>query len=192
MRQCTFNLVLMIAAWQVSSASGSADDGGPIRLPAGVVDPTGATGYFLNEGGGIDAVDLPSGKRLWTRVEIGMPLFVAGDRLLLVGRLAGNPRCAILARYAIATNPCALRLRNACFAPSSIHPHTSIGPIRGKACTVIIAAVNSVWQSGQAWESRCTQLANFSRPSSVSRTITTSDTTGKSSQADRQRCRYKE
>ncbi len=49
-------------------------------LPFGVADDR--TGFFKNDKGGIDAVDLRSGKALWTAKVAGTPLAVAGPRLV--------------------------------------------------------------------------------------------------------------
>jgi len=49
-------------------------------FPGGVLDNTGRTAY-LASGGGIDAIDLTTGQRLWRTDRACEPMFVAGERL---------------------------------------------------------------------------------------------------------------
>lgn len=53
-----------------------------IVLPAGIADPTGHTGFFAGANGGIDAVELKTGKLLWQTHEAQVPLLVDGKYLL--------------------------------------------------------------------------------------------------------------
>jgi hypothetical protein len=53
-----------------------------IVLPAGIADPTGHTGFFASASGGIDAVELKTGKILWQTHEAQIPLLVDGNHLL--------------------------------------------------------------------------------------------------------------
>jgi hypothetical protein len=52
------------------------------RLPGGVADPKGKTGYVQAPGGGVEALDLASGKVLWQTSEVCKPLALAGDRII--------------------------------------------------------------------------------------------------------------
>lgn len=44
-----------------------------VFLPGGVAAPSGDTGYVANASGGIDAVDLATGRRLWTSADANLP-----------------------------------------------------------------------------------------------------------------------
>jgi hypothetical protein len=51
-------------------------------LPGGVADRDGKTGYVQAPAGGVEALDLASGKVLWQTAETCKPVALAGDRLL--------------------------------------------------------------------------------------------------------------
>jgi hypothetical protein len=51
-------------------------------LPQGLAEPTGHTGFFASADGGIEAIDLASGKVLWRTHEAQRPLLLDGDHLL--------------------------------------------------------------------------------------------------------------
>jgi len=54
----------------------------PVLMPGpGVADPAGKVGFFPSKTGGIDALDLASGKVLWTSKEANRPLLASRDRL---------------------------------------------------------------------------------------------------------------
>jgi hypothetical protein len=53
----------------------------PVLLPKGVADPSGHTGFVTNPSGGIDAINLTSGKLLWQVDPTQRPLIVKGNRL---------------------------------------------------------------------------------------------------------------
>jgi hypothetical protein len=53
-----------------------------VPLPAGIAEPSGSTGFFASTGGGIEAVDLATGKVLWQTNEAQRPLLVVGKHLL--------------------------------------------------------------------------------------------------------------
>jgi len=54
----------------------------PVVLPgSGVADPDGKVAYVPNTGGGIDALDLATGKRLWQTNAAPRPLLATADRL---------------------------------------------------------------------------------------------------------------
>ena len=54
----------------------------PLLLPAGIADPAGRVGYFASASGGIEAIDLSSGKVLWQTHEAQRPLLLDGEYLL--------------------------------------------------------------------------------------------------------------
>ena len=72
-----FSVFICVHSWLISSASAAA-----ILLPEGVADPAGHTGFFASATGGIEAIDLASGKVLWQTHEAQRPLLLDGDRLL--------------------------------------------------------------------------------------------------------------
>ncbi|MGH7225861.1 MAG: hypothetical protein ACRELF_21795 [Gemmataceae bacterium] len=51
-------------------------------MPEGIADPSGHTGFFASASGGIEVIDLASGKVLWQTHEAQRPLLLDGDRLL--------------------------------------------------------------------------------------------------------------
>jgi hypothetical protein len=56
---------------------------GVIHLPGGgVTDAAGKVGFFPNKSGGIDALDLATGKLLWASKEASRPLAVVDNRLI--------------------------------------------------------------------------------------------------------------
>jgi len=63
-------------------AANDADFLAPAYIPGGVTDDKGEVGYLANPKGGVDAVDLKSGKLLWHSDEASFPLIVHKDRLL--------------------------------------------------------------------------------------------------------------
>jgi hypothetical protein len=62
----------------------------PVLLPAGIADPTGHTGFFASTSGGIEAIDLASGKVLWETHEAQVPLLIEGDHLLTQAGIKRN------------------------------------------------------------------------------------------------------
>jgi hypothetical protein len=65
----------------VKDAHGDAEFLEPALIPGGVADDQGKVGYVANPKGGIDAVDLESGKRLWHSALASYPLLVHEKRL---------------------------------------------------------------------------------------------------------------
>jgi hypothetical protein len=55
-------------------------------IPSGVADADGKKGFVANASGGVDALDLESGKPLWTYKDGGKPLAVVGNRVLVQAR----------------------------------------------------------------------------------------------------------
>ena len=74
-------LLILIASGLHAPAQ---DAGGlaAVVLPGGgVADPAAKFGYVPSKGGGIDAIDLGSGKILWTTKEANRPLLATAERL---------------------------------------------------------------------------------------------------------------
>ena len=63
----------------------------PIYLPAGVSDTAGTLGCVRSEEGGVDAVDLKSGRSLWHSDSSARPLLVTGGRAFLLEESAKQP-----------------------------------------------------------------------------------------------------
>src|SRR5690348_16990571 len=72
-----FAFVLCVHPWLLSHASAAS-----VVLPEGLADAAGRTGYFASASGGIEAIDLASGKMLWQTHEAQRPLLLDGDCLL--------------------------------------------------------------------------------------------------------------
>ncbi len=70
----------------------SADtDGVGAQLPGGVADAAGRTGYFASVSGGIDAVELETGRLLWNDRNALDPLLFSRNRLFATALLPGKP-----------------------------------------------------------------------------------------------------
>lgn len=63
----------------------------PAYLPGGVADFAGKTGYLCNPKGGIDAVDLETGKVVWHSDEASQPLIVYKGLVLAQEEIKVNP-----------------------------------------------------------------------------------------------------
>jgi hypothetical protein len=81
---------LLLLGFLGSSAAGAAPPAlsapqvasSPTVLPGGIADATGRTGFFASASGGIEALDLATGKVRWQTHEAQRPLLVIGDHLL--------------------------------------------------------------------------------------------------------------
>jgi hypothetical protein len=62
----------------------------PVRFPQGVADEGERVGFVQRRAGNITAIDLQTGKILWTTTELARPLLVCGERLLAYRLLAPN------------------------------------------------------------------------------------------------------
>ena len=60
------------------------------RFPGGVVDAGWGRAYVTSATGEVDAVDLKTGKRLWSSAEAGVPVLVTGERLYMVAGARGE------------------------------------------------------------------------------------------------------
>lgn len=54
-------------------------------LPGGVADPVANVGYVQHTDGNIVALDLQSGKTVWSVPAFGRPVALNGDKLLVLG-----------------------------------------------------------------------------------------------------------
>ena len=61
-----------------------------LPLPVGIAEPGGSTGFFASASGGIEAIDLATGKLLWETNEAQRPLLVVGNHLLAQAGLKRN------------------------------------------------------------------------------------------------------
>jgi hypothetical protein len=59
-------------------------------LPGGVVDAEGKTGYLANPAGGIDAIDLSTGRLRWSSPKASKPLALAANRLAAQATIKGK------------------------------------------------------------------------------------------------------
>jgi hypothetical protein len=50
-------------------------------IPSGILDPAGQTAFVANDRGGVDSLDVETGRLLWRSREAQRPLVVLGDRL---------------------------------------------------------------------------------------------------------------
>src|SRR5262245_50647815 len=58
----------------------------PAPLPCGIADEEGTTGFFVNPKGGLDAIQLESGKLLWQTATAFEPLITHSGRLFVLER----------------------------------------------------------------------------------------------------------
>jgi hypothetical protein len=82
-------LALCIVA--VRSAAAAGKEITAPRLPGGITDPAGRTGFLVSPSGTIDAVDLVTGDILWT-ADSRRPLFANGERLYALTADGNRPR----------------------------------------------------------------------------------------------------
>ena len=77
-----FRSTLIVAIACAAPALAQEKSIAPRHLPGGgVADPTGKIGFFPNTSGGIDALDLATGKLLWATKDANRPLLATEDRL---------------------------------------------------------------------------------------------------------------
>jgi outer membrane protein assembly factor BamB len=88
-------LVALAAAGLVVAATAAvAEDARlsvPPTVPAGFVDPAGATFFVTNANGNVEAVDLATGETLWESANAYRPLAVAGHKLIAQARVKDAP-----------------------------------------------------------------------------------------------------
>lgn len=89
MKACFFLWVtLAISAWGV--VMDTKNQQSSLAFPRGVAEPAGTSGYMTNASDGISAVDLVTGKVLWSTSEAARPLLVVGNRLAALRLLKAN------------------------------------------------------------------------------------------------------
>jgi hypothetical protein len=75
---------VFLALWLAPDSLSQEKKFAALRLPGdGVADPAGKTGFYPNTIGGIDALDLATGKVLWSSKEANRPLVVTDNRLFV-------------------------------------------------------------------------------------------------------------
>jgi hypothetical protein len=83
-------LLLVAVSLHAAPAPKEAPSQAPVMLPGGVADPAGRYGYVTNTTGGIDALDLETGKVLWASADASKPLVVIGDRIVAQAEVKGK------------------------------------------------------------------------------------------------------
>jgi hypothetical protein len=81
----SLSVFICVHLWLISSALAAS-----IPLPQGIADPEGRTGFFASASGGIEALDLATGKVLWQTHEAQLPLLLDGHRLLAQAGIKRN------------------------------------------------------------------------------------------------------
>jgi hypothetical protein len=71
------SVFICLHLWLISDASAAS-----IRLPEGIADEKGHTGFFASATGGIECIDLAHGKVLWQTHEAQRPLLLDGHHLI--------------------------------------------------------------------------------------------------------------
>jgi hypothetical protein len=75
---------VVVAMWLAPNCPSQEKKFAALRLPGnGVSDPAGKTGFFPNTIGGIDALDLATGKLLWSSKDANRPLVATDNRLFV-------------------------------------------------------------------------------------------------------------
>src|SRR5438270_912813 len=65
----------------LGTAPAAADDF--VKIPGGVADAAGKVGYVQSPKGGVDALDLATGKVLWSSAEFARPVALVKDQLVV-------------------------------------------------------------------------------------------------------------
>jgi hypothetical protein len=79
-------VLLLTAALGAGAFAAGAEPRKPVRIPGGVADPDLKHGFVRNEAGGIDAIDLTTGSRLWSVAGAAKPLLTHDGRLVVLTR----------------------------------------------------------------------------------------------------------
>src|SRR5262245_43336887 len=90
MRFCSCSTLAVLACVAPSTFSGGAPSDKPVYLPGGVAAPDGKIGYVANATGGIDAINLETGKLLWDTKEASRPLAVFRKKLAAWSAVPGK------------------------------------------------------------------------------------------------------
>jgi hypothetical protein len=67
------------------------EQAGTVPIPGGIADGAGKRGYITGEKGGVEAVDLETGKTLWSSAAAQKPLALVGGKLLAQAQEMGKP-----------------------------------------------------------------------------------------------------
>ena len=90
-RRILFGLLFALVLLDRGLPCAAAIPAPPLALPGGsVADPDGKVGFVPNTAGGIDALDLASGKLLWDTKEAPRPLLATADRLFAQAPIGGK------------------------------------------------------------------------------------------------------
>ena len=89
------------AGWYVRSGPGTTGTlpSGPattVALPFGVASPDGSVGYVAGRNGGIDAIDLRTGKLLWSSQEAFLPILAVDDAVLVAAPVPDTPNAVAI------------------------------------------------------------------------------------------------
>ncbi|MBW2262851.1 MAG: hypothetical protein JRG91_12820 [Deltaproteobacteria bacterium] len=89
------------AGWHVRSGPGTAGMllSGPataVPVPFGVATPDGDVGYVAGRDGGIDAIDLRTGKLLWSSPEAFLPLLAVDGAVMAAAQVADQPNAVAI------------------------------------------------------------------------------------------------
>ncbi len=68
----------------------------PVALPAGVADPAGSSGFVAALDGGVDALELATGRVLWRSHDAFLPVLATNDALAAAGREGTAVRMLLL------------------------------------------------------------------------------------------------
>lgn len=79
----TCSVLFGVVLWMAGAVAAEPAAGeGAVLIPLGVADRAGNTGFVQAEKGGMDAVDLKTGKTIWQTKAARQPVIVAGDLVL--------------------------------------------------------------------------------------------------------------
>ena len=142
-------LAVVCAAASFLSATAAADSGTMVQVPGGVVDESRHLAYLQNVRAGLDAVELATGRVLWSDSDPQRPLAGANGRLL-VERVTSDGVSLCLRE--------ARDQRGACATSTRLPlPSWSVGgPSRGRAFDATVEwigrdAVRYRWSAGKHW-----------------------------------------
>ena len=142
-------LAIVCAAASFLSATAAADPGTMVQVPGGVVDESRHLAYLQNVRGGLDAVELSTGRVRWSDADPQRPLAGATGRIL-VERLANDGVWLCVREAREHDRPCATSTR----VPL---PAWDVGgPSRGRSFEATVEwvgrdAIRYRWSAGKHW-----------------------------------------
>jgi hypothetical protein len=147
-------ILLGVAVVACTSATGAAQDKAgkqPTQnLPgAGVGDPNLKKGVFPNATGGLDAIDLESGKLLWSAKEASHPLLVTANRVYAWAPIAGKGNQVRVAIFDLADGKRLLESQPVVF-PDWVSVGVTYGRSFGAAVRQDDGDVYFIWEA-RAW-----------------------------------------